>query len=80
MVPLWFTLPPRCCFVGAGGVLLYVDIDRPPRNAAVVAKSWGAGVARFDYEQESTEILQALEARRGLSTVGNNIPARKRRV
>jgi len=71
MVPLWFTLS-ALCFVGAA-VLLYVDIDRR-RGRGRRRKSWARSHG-FDYEQESTEILQRWK-RGVMSTVGSNIPAR----
>jgi hypothetical protein len=71
MVPLWFTLS-ALCFVGAA-VLLYVDIDRR-RGRGRRRKSWARSHG-FDYEPESTEILQRWK-RGVMSTVGSNIPAR----
>jgi hypothetical protein len=71
MVPLWFTLS-ALCFVGAA-VLLYVDIDRR-RGRGRRRKSWARSHG-FDYEQESTEILNRWK-RGVMSTVGSNIPAR----
>ena len=71
MVPLWFTLS-ALCFVGAA-VLLYVDIDRR-RGRGRRRKSWARSHG-FDYEQESTEILERWK-RGVMSTVGSNIPAR----
>jgi hypothetical protein len=70
MVPLWFTLS-ALCFVGAA-VLLYVDIDRR-RGRGRRRKSWARSHG-FDYEPESTEILQRWK-RGVMSTVGD-IPAR----
>ena len=70
MVPLWFTLS-ALCFVGAA-VLLYVDIDRR-RGRGRRRKSWARSHG-FDYEQESTEILERWK-RGVMSTVGSNIPA-----
>ncbi|KJX74572.1 trehalose monomycolate transport factor TtfA [Mycobacterium lepromatosis] len=69
MVPLWFTLS-ALCFVGAV-VLLYVDIDRR-RGRSRRRKSWARSHG-FDYERESTEILQRWK-RGVMSTVGD-IPA-----
>jgi hypothetical protein len=66
MVPLWFTLS-ALCFVGAG-VLLYVDIDRR-RGRSRRRKSWARSHG-FDYEPESTEILQRWK-RGVISTVGD---------
>jgi hypothetical protein len=71
MVPLWFTLS-ALCFVGAA-VLLYVDIDRR-RGLGRRRRSWARSHG-FDYEQESTEILDRWK-RGVMSTVGSNIPAR----
>ncbi|MGH3561103.1 MAG: trehalose monomycolate transport factor TtfA, partial [Mycobacterium sp.] len=70
MVPLWFTLS-ALCFVGAA-VLLYVDIDRR-RGRSRRRKSWARSHG-FDYERESTEILQRWK-RGVMSTVGD-VPAR----
>lgn len=70
MVPLWFTLS-ALCFVGAG-VLLYVDIDRR-RGRDRRRRSWARSYG-FDYEPESTQILQRWK-RGVMSTVGD-IPAR----
>jgi hypothetical protein len=66
MVPLWFTLS-ALCFVGAA-VLLYVDIDRR-RGRSRRRKSWARSHG-FDYERESTEILQRWK-RGVMSTVGD---------
>ncbi len=66
MVPLWFTLS-ALCFVGAG-VLLYVDVDRR-RGRSRRRKSWARSHG-FDYERESTEILQRWK-RGVMSTVGD---------
>jgi hypothetical protein len=66
MVPLWFTLS-ALCFVGAG-VLLYVDIDRR-RGRSRRRRSWARSHG-FDYERESTEILQRWK-RGVMSTVGD---------
>jgi hypothetical protein len=71
MVPLWFTLS-ALCFVGAA-VLLYVDIDRR-RGLGRRRRSWARSHG-FDYEQESTEILDRWK-RGVMSTVGSNILAR----
>ncbi|EKF25423.1 hypothetical protein C731_0536 [Mycolicibacterium hassiacum DSM 44199] len=66
MVPLSFTLS-ALCFVGAA-VLLYVDIDRR-RGLGRRRKSWAKSHG-FDYEPESTEIVQRWK--RGVfSTVGD---------
>ena len=65
MVPFWFTLS-ALCFVGAA-VLLYVDIGRR-RGLGRRRKSW-ARAHGFDYEQESTEILERWK-RGVMSTVG----------
>ncbi|OBI43669.1 hypothetical protein A5707_04575 [Mycobacterium kyorinense] len=70
MVPLWFTLS-ALCFVGAV-VLLYVDIDRR-RGRGRRRRSWARSHG-FDYEPESTDILQRWK-RGVMSTVGD-IPAR----
>lgn len=70
MVPLWFTLS-ALCFVGAV-VLLYVDIDRR-RGRSRRRKSWARSHG-FDYERESTDILQRWK-RGVMSTVGD-IPAK----
>jgi hypothetical protein len=69
MVPLWFTLS-ALCFVGAV-VLLYVDIDRR-RGRSRRRKSWARSHG-FDYERESTDILQRWK-RGVMSTVGD-VPA-----
>ncbi len=69
MVPLSFSLS-ALCFVGAA-VLLYVDLDRR-RGRGRRRKSWARSHG-FDYEPESTEILQRWK-RGVMSTVGN-IPA-----
>lgn len=66
MVPLWFTLS-ALCFVGAV-VLLYVDVDRR-RGRSRRRKSWARSHG-FDYERESTEIVQRW-ARGVMSTVGD---------
>ncbi|BBZ35593.1 trehalose monomycolate transport factor TtfA [Mycolicibacterium confluentis] len=66
MVPLWFTLS-ALCFVGAA-VLLYVDIDRR-RGLGRRRKSWARSHG-FDYEPESTEVLQRWK-RGVMSTVGD---------
>lgn len=66
MVPLWFTLS-ALCFVGAG-VLLYVDLDRR-RGLGRRRKSWAKSHG-FDYEAESTDILQRWK-RGVMSTVGD---------
>jgi hypothetical protein len=71
MVPLWFTLA-ALCFVCAA-VLLYIDLDRR-RGRGRRRHSWARSHG-FDYEQESTEILQRWK-RGVMSTVGTNIPAR----
>ncbi|KUI02737.1 hypothetical protein AU189_00160 [Mycolicibacterium acapulense] len=65
MVPLWFTLS-ALCFVGAA-VLLYVDIDRR-RGLGRRRKSWAKSHG-FDYEHESTDIVQRWK-RGVMSTVG----------
>ncbi|CAM4394902.1 hypothetical protein MB901379_00539 [Mycobacterium basiliense] len=70
MVPLWFTLS-ALCFVGAV-VLLYVDIDRR-RGRSRRRRSWARSHG-FDYERESTEILQRWK-RGVMSTVGD-VPAK----
>ena len=69
MVPLWFTLS-ALCFVGAV-VLLYVDVDRR-RGRSRRRKSWARSHG-FDYERESTDILQRWK-RGVMSTVGD-VPA-----
>ncbi|MDT5347614.1 MAG: hypothetical protein QOH91_901 [Mycobacterium sp.] len=66
MVPLWFTLA-ALCFVGAA-VLLYVDIDRR-RGRSRRRKSWARSHG-FDFERESTDILQRWK-RGVMSTVGD---------
>ncbi|GFG71883.1 trehalose monomycolate transport factor TtfA [Mycolicibacter senuensis] len=66
MVPLWFTLS-ALCFVGAG-VLLYVDIDQR-RGRSRRRRSWARSQG-FDFELESTEILQRWK-RGVMSTVGD---------
>jgi hypothetical protein len=70
MVPLWFTLA-ALCFVGAA-VLLYVDLDRQ-RGHRRRRKSWARSHG-FDYEPESTEILQRWH--RGVISSVGNVPAR----
>ena len=65
MVPFWFTLS-ALCFVGAA-VLLYVDIGRR-RGLGRRRKSWARSHG-FDYEQESTEIVDRWK-RGVMSTVG----------
>lgn len=70
MVPLWFTLS-ALCFVGAV-VFLYVDIDRR-RGRSRRRKSW-ARSRGFDYERESSDILQRWK-RGVMSTVGD-VPVR----
>lgn len=65
MIPLWFTLS-ALCFVSAV-VLLYVDIDRR-RGRSRRRKSWARSHG-FDYERESTDILQRW-TRGVMSTVG----------
>ncbi len=70
MVPLWFTLS-ALCFVSAV-VLLYVDIDRR-RGRSRRRKSWARSHG-FDYERESTDILQRW-TRGVMSTVGE-VPAK----
>lgn len=65
MVPFWFTLS-ALCFAGAA-VLLYVDIGRR-RGLGRRRKSW-ARAHGFDYEQESTEIVDRWK-RGVMSTVG----------
>lgn len=69
MVPLWFTLA-ALCFVGAV-VLVYVDGDRR-RGHSRRRKSWARSHG-FDYEAESTEILQRWK--RGVISSVGNIPA-----
>ncbi|HSS23928.1 MAG TPA: trehalose monomycolate transport factor TtfA [Mycobacterium sp.] len=69
MVPLWFTLS-ALCFVGAA-VLLYVDLDRR-RGRSRRRRSWARSHG-FDYERESTDILQRWK-RGVMSTVGD-VPA-----
>ncbi|HTQ22333.1 trehalose monomycolate transport factor TtfA [Mycobacterium sp.] len=69
MVPLWFTLS-ALCFVGAA-VLLYVDLDRR-RGRSRRRKSWARSHG-FDFERESTDILQRWK-RGVMSTVGNVVP------
>ncbi|MEB3050064.1 trehalose monomycolate transport factor TtfA [Mycolicibacter sp. MYC123] len=71
MVPLWFTLS-ALCFVGAG-VLLYVDIDQR-RGRSRRRKSWARSHG-FDFETESTDILQRWK-RGVMSTVGGDAPVR----
>jgi hypothetical protein len=66
MVPLWLTLS-ALCFVGAA-YLLYIDIDRR-RGLSRSRKSWARSHG-FDYEPESTEILQRW-TRGVMSTVGD---------
>ena len=70
MVPLWFTLS-ALCFVGAV-VLLYVDLDRR-RGHSRRRKSWARSHG-FDYEEESTEILQRWK--RGVMSSVGEIAAR----
>ncbi|MBY0443203.1 MAG: hypothetical protein K2Q25_13885, partial [Mycobacteriaceae bacterium] len=70
MVPLWFTLS-ALCFVGAA-VLLYVDLDRR-RGHNRRRKSWARSHG-FDYEVESTEILQRWK--RGVMSSVGDIAAR----
>ena len=65
MVPFWFTLS-ALCFVGAA-VLLYVDIGR--RRGRRRRKSWARSHG-FDYEPESTEIIDRWK-RGVMSTVGD---------
>ena len=69
MVPLWFTLS-ALCFVGAA-VLLYVDVDRR-RGRSRRRRSWARSHG-FDYERESTDILDRW-TRGVMSTVGD-VPA-----
>ncbi len=66
MVPLWFTLS-ALCFVSAA-VLLYIDIGRR-RGLGRRRKSWARSHG-FDYEPESTEIVQRWK-RGVMSTVGD---------
>ena len=70
MVPLWFTLS-ALCFVSAG-VLLYVDIDRR-RGHRRRRRSWARSHG-FDYEPESTDILERWQ--RGVMSSVGDIPAR----
>ncbi len=65
MVPFWFTMS-ALCFVGAG-VLLYIEIGRR-RGLGRRRKSW-ARAQGFDYEEQSTEILDRWK-RGVMSTVG----------
>ena len=66
MVPLWFTLS-ALCFVGAA-VLLYIDLDKR-RGLGRRRKSWAKSHG-FDYEHESTEIVERWK-RGVMSTVGD---------
>jgi hypothetical protein len=66
MVPLWFTLS-ALCFVSAG-VLLYVYMDRR-HNHGRRRRSWARSHG-FDYEPESTEIVERWQ-RGVMSTVGD---------
>ncbi|WP_421842586.1 trehalose monomycolate transport factor TtfA [Mycobacterium sp.] len=69
MVPLWFTLS-ALCFVSAV-VFLYIDIDKR-RGRSRRRKSWARSHG-FDYERESTQILDRWK-RGVMSTVGD-VPA-----
>ena len=66
MVPLWFTLS-ALCFVGAA-VLSYVELDKR-RGLGRRRKSWAKSHG-FDYEHESTEIVERWK-RGVMSTVGD---------
>jgi hypothetical protein len=66
MVPLWFTLS-ALCFVSAG-VLLYIYMDRR-HNHGRRRRSWARSHG-FDYEPESTEIIERWK-RGVMSTVGD---------
>jgi hypothetical protein len=70
MVPLWFTLS-ALCFVSAA-VLLYIDIGRR-RGLGRRRKSWARSHG-FDYEPESTEIVQRWK--RGVMSIVGDVSAR----
>jgi hypothetical protein len=65
MVPFWFTLSALC--FAAAGVLLYIEVGRR-RGLGRRRKSWARSHG-FDYEEESTEIIDRWK-RGVMSTVG----------